>query len=108
MTILNDEDEEELEEGQDKFNDNGFLSIGNDYFSKRAVVSANDHCEENSEPYDLRYHHTFASLPAEESHFNTSTNRAKVIIQSFLSLIVNILNCFYDIYIILVIKGHSN
>ena len=86
---------EELEEEQDQFNDNGFLSIGNDYFSKRAVVSANDHCEENSEPYDLRYHHTFASLPAEESHFNTSTNRAKVIIQSFLSLIVNkdISNC---------------
>ena len=81
MTILNDEDEEDLEEEQDKFSDNGFLSIGNDYFSKRAVVSANDHCEDKSEPYDLRYHHTFASLPAEESHFNTSTNRAKVILQ---------------------------
>ena len=89
MTILNDEDEEELEEEQDKFSDNGFLSIGNDYFSKRAVVSANDHCEDKSEPYDLRYHHTFASLPAEESHFNTSTNRAKVNDTIFLSLIVN-------------------
>ena len=79
LTILNDEDEDEEEEDQDKFNGNGFLSIGSDYFSNKEGGGAteNNLQEDNSEPYDLRYHHTFASLPIDQSHFSTS-QRTKV------------------------------
>ena len=77
LTILNDEDEDE---DQDTFNGNEFLSIGSDYFStnKRLGSSSNDSNEDASEPYDLRYHHTFASLPVEQSHFSTSSRNTKV------------------------------
>ena len=74
---MNDEDEEE---DQDKFNGNEFLSIGSEYFSthKRLGSSSNDSNEDASEPYDLRYHHTFASLPVDQSHFSTSSRNTKV------------------------------
>ena len=78
MTILNDEDEEQEE--QDQFNGSGFLSIGNDYFSNKEAASSNGIEEDQTnsgEPYDLRYHHTFASLPVDQTHFSTS-NRSKV------------------------------
>ena len=78
LTILNDEDEDDEEEDQDKFNGNGFLSIGSDYFSSKGIASPTDFQEDSSEPFDLRYHHTFASLPADQSHFTTSTRNTKV------------------------------
>ena len=71
LTILNDEDEDELD---DKFNGNGFLSIGgSDYYSRTGNgFEQNDNLhEESSEPYDLRYHHTFASLPVDQSHVSS-------------------------------------
>ena len=75
--MSNDEDEEE---DQDKFNGNDFLSIGSEYFStnRRLGSISNDSNEDTSEPYDLRYHHTFASLPTEQSHFSTSSRNTKV------------------------------
>ena len=79
LTILNDEDEDE---DHDKFNGNEFLSIGSEYFStnKRLSSASNDNNEDASEPYDLRYHHTFASLPVDQSHFSTSSRNSKVCI----------------------------
>ena len=76
---MNDEDEDDEEEDQDKFNGNGFLSIGSDYFSNKGIASPTEFQEDPSEPFDLRYHHTFASLPADQSHFTTSTRNTKVL-----------------------------
>ena len=91
LTISNDEDEEE---DQDKFNGNDFLSIGSEYFStnRRLGSISNDSNEDTSEPYDLRYHHTFASLPTEQSHFSTSSRNTKVRIRLNVTLVQTDMN----------------
>ena len=90
--ILNDEDEEE--ENQDKFNTNGFLSIGSDYFSSNVGTTFNELQEGNTEQHDLQYHNTFASLPPiEQTHYSTS-HRTKVMTEIPQIVLTNLIKTF--------------